>query len=95
MQDIEYDWRKTQRDIAINANRQQAAMMRKAAFDLNNDFEQDFLGAFQKQNQLAFDLREANIATGQSFQDAATARGDALTQGGADFRSTINNNQNH
>jgi hypothetical protein len=91
LKDIEFEWQKERQAIAIDANRTQQQLLRKAAFELSQDFEQDFLGAFQKANQLAFDISETNIAAGQAFEDADIAAGLAFQQSTSNFNQTNNN----
>jgi len=66
---IEFDAAKSRYDIQINANRDQERLLREAAHAFENDFYQDFLGAFTNQNALAFQLQERQIAAGQSLED--------------------------
>jgi len=67
--DIEYKAAVDREKIAIDANRDQARLLREAKQVFNQDFYQDFLGEFQRRSELAFNLRETQINTGQAFED--------------------------
>jgi len=67
--DIEYDAAKQREKIAIDANREQERLIRESKQQFNLDFYQDFLGEFQRRQQLAFNVSETQIGVGQSFAD--------------------------
>jgi len=67
--DIEYDAAKQREKIAIDANREQERLIRESKQQFDQDFYQDFLGEFQRRQQLAFNLRETQIGAQQSFAD--------------------------
>jgi hypothetical protein len=69
VKDIEFNTAKRKFEISLQANRDQERLLRENKQQMTQDFFQDFLGAYQRQNQLAFSLRETQIAAGQQLTD--------------------------
>ncbi len=67
--EIEFDAQVDRQQIAIDANREQARLIRESKQQFNQDFFQDFLGEFQRKQELAFSLSETQIGAGQAFSD--------------------------
>ena len=71
IKDIQYNTAKQQYDIQIQANRDQERLLREFTQQRDQDFYQDFLGLYQRQNDLAFQLNETQISAGQGLSDAS------------------------
>jgi len=92
--EIEFDAQVERQQIAIDANREQKRMVREATQETNQDFEQDFLAAFQRQQELAFQLSERQIAGREAFQDVSTGVQNQLLQLGAQQEAQAVTTQN-
>jgi hypothetical protein len=89
--DIEFDAAKSREKIAIDANREQERLIRESKQQFDQDFYQDFLGEFQRRQELAFNLKETQIGAGQSFADVGRDAFNAQQQARAEQQQAISN----